>query len=247
MTPFALKPLTLDLAAHAEPTRQAAVLSAFDTLAPGESLLVSGDAPLDPVLGWLQAQRPALFEWTPLGGAGLNRAEIVRRPKGAGRREVTEALAWDHHRLAGLQERAFAAREAGDYTEAEGLFRLFAHGFRRHIGFEEHLLFPEFEARGGLPQGPGTAAVMRSEHREIEALVDQIETQIADPDAGGVVLEARQALQHVLHEHNLREERFLYRGIDRLLTEAERDRLVRRMQAYPLVEGACGPSTGCGP
>ena len=224
---------TLDLRTLPAPGRMAGLFSAFDALVPGEPLVVLGDEDLDPLLLQMQAERPGLFEWSPLDDvAGLHRVEIVRRG-GPGRREVTEALSWDHDRLDGLEKEAFEAREAGDHAKAGRLFRTFAAGLRRHIGFEEHLLFPEFEARSGLPEDHGPTAVMRSEHREIESLLDQIGAQIADPEAGHAVLAARHAFHRVLGEHNLKEEGVLYPGIDRLMTEAERDDLVRRIQGYP--------------
>lgn len=226
------KPPLLDLRAFPEAGRVAAMFSGFDALLPGEKLLLEGDGDLAPLLLRLQAERPGCFEWSPLDGAGRS-VEVERRAAAASRRGVSEALAWDHDRLDALEQRAFEARSAGDLAEAARTYRAFAAGLRRHIGFEEHLLFPEFEARAGVPTDHGPTAVMRSEHREIEALVDRIEALISNPQAGPVVSASRDALHEVLGEHNLKEEQVLYPGVDRLMSEAERDDLVRRIQAYP--------------
>jgi uncharacterized protein (DUF2249 family) len=233
MTAIGVVVQSLDLRSLPAPGRVSAVFAAFDSLLPGEPLLVLCDEDLDPVLVRLQAERPGAFEWSPLDDvAGVRRVEVARR-EAAGLRDATEALSWDHDRLDDLEGRAFRAREAGDHAEAQRLFRTFAAGLRRHIGFEEHLLFPEFEARAHMPHGQGPTAVMRSEHREIESLLDRIEARIADPEAERGLREARQMLHQVLGDHNAKEEQVLYPGIDRLMSKAERDDLVRRIQAYP--------------
>ncbi|PYQ47347.1 MAG: hypothetical protein DMF78_24000 [Acidobacteria bacterium] len=80
---------------------------------------------------------------------------------------VTEAMVWDHARLDGLETAAFEARARRALSTARALFTDFAHGLRRHIDFEEQILFPEFEARWRFPEENGPTAVMRAEHRAI--------------------------------------------------------------------------------
>lgn len=43
---------------------------------------------------------------------------------------------------------------------------------------------------------------------------------------------AAHAVHRLLHEHNVKEEQVLYPTTDRLLSEAERDELVGRIQAF---------------
>ena len=222
---------TLDIRAlGACADRKAAVLAAFDALGPGESLVVVNDHLPRGLLLHFQEQRPGAFEWSPLAeGPETWRVEITRR-KEAGPREVTEALAWDHDRLEALEQEAFDSRADGDFATAAAVYGVFVRGLRRHIGFEEEVLFPEFEARMGLSPEAGPTAVMRFEHRAIEGLLAEIEAGIGNPSAD--VDRPRAALHQVLSGHNLKEERVVYPGTDRALSAPERDVLVRRIQAY---------------
>lgn len=212
--------------------RQAAVLAAFDALSVAESLILESDHPQTPLLALLQHERAGLFEWSPqkLGPPSWS-TEITRRPTGTTAREVAEALSWDHDRLHDLERSARQARERADYAAATASFAVFAAGLRRHIGFEDELLFPEFERQSGISPEAGPTAVLRAEHREIEALLLELEATMGDPSAA-VEVRWRQ-LERVLEDHNVKEEAVLYPGTDQLLSERERDQLVRRIQAYP--------------
>jgi uncharacterized protein (DUF2249 family) len=222
----------LDLRGFEEPGCSELVLEAFDCLAPGESLLIEGPPGVGKsrLLARLGADRKGLFEWSPLesGSSGF-RVELTRRGVAAGAlRTVTEALAWDHDRLDGLERHAFERLHAGDVQGARSAWASFETGLRRHIRFEEDLLFPAFEERSGLSPDRGPSAVMRSEHRDIESLLDGIGRALAD---GRDPQPWRRQLHALLGEHNLKEERIVYPTTDRLLSPEESDALVARIQA----------------
>ena len=224
-------PAGVTLRASSPDVSEARVLAGFDRLNSGERLTLRFNGPARPWLSIFQLKRPGQFEWTPLPDReGAQFVEIERRdaPVGA-RRGVNEALSWDHDRLDSLDERTFAARAASDLTLAKDLFTSFAFGLRRHIRFEEELLFPEFEARGGFDPDSGPTAVMRMEHREILDLLGQIEEGVGDPAFPAERLRAE--LHGVLGEHNMKEEHIVYPGTDRAMTAAESDALVARIQA----------------
>jgi uncharacterized protein (DUF2249 family)/hemerythrin superfamily protein len=227
---IAERPLDLRFLSSVE--RSTKALASFDALAPGEKLvLVSGDAGSD-LLRRLQAQRRGLFEWSVLEpGLAIWRIEIARRAgPGGALRGVNEALSWDHDRLDALEATAFEKRALGDLQLAYDLYAEFAAGLKRHIGFEEELLFPAFEEKTGMPPTAGPTAVMRAEHREIKELLDRIEAGIAD--AAAPVEELRGRFHAVLADHNLKEEQILYPATDDLLGPEEADRLVSRIQLY---------------
>ena len=207
------------------------LLATFDALVPGGSFELQSDHAQKPALALLQRERSGLFEWSPLEeGPGLWRTEVTRRSGRGERRQVTEALEWDHDRLDALESGAFAARAAGDLALATRLFGDFARGLRRHIAFEEELLFPAFESRAEAPAQCGPTFVMRQEHREIEERLHDMEcrfTTLEDTLSG-----ARYAFHDLMHEHNVKEEQVLYPATDRLLTERERDELVAKIQAF---------------
>lgn len=220
----------VDLRALSQPARAGALLDAFDRLAPGELLwLVTGE-PQAALLACLQGQRKGLFEWSPLeAGPACFRTEVTRRQAQPGaQREVNEALAWDHDRLDALEQRAFRLLESGDAPAARQAWAEFALGLKRHIRFEEELLFPAFERSLGLPADHGPTAVMRLEHRDIEALLEAIGRGFAGDGAG---LSLRADLHDVLGQHNEKEEQVLYPSTDQALGPSASDALVARIQA----------------
>lgn len=223
-------PRVMDVREMQGPNHCEAVVAAFDALAPGEALVVvSGHVPRR-LLGRLQEERKGQFEWSPLeGGPERYRTEIVRRPAEAGTlRGVNEALAWDHDRLEEVEARAFGHFEAGDSAAARETWAEFSFGLRRHIGFEEAILFPAFEQGTGMSPDAGPTAVMRHEHRRIEELLDAIGSALA---GAGAPQPLRAELHRVLGEHNMKEEQILYPMTDNCLQAEDRDALVARIQA----------------
>ena len=220
----------LDVRGKTKETAVAEAVARFDALDPGERfVLVTGDSAGE-TLRRLQAERPGAFEWSPLVyGPPSWRTEIARREVATiPNRGIDEALSWDHDRLEALEAAAFAERAAGDLQAAFDLYAEFALGLRRHIGFEEDILFPAFEELSGMPSGPTT--VMRAEHREIERLLEAIAGGIGDAAADVDVL--RGDLHRVLGEHNVKEERVLYPMADDCLGREAADRMVAQIQAY---------------
>ena len=207
------------------------VLEAFDACRPGDHVILVSESAPRAILARFQAERKGEFEWTPTEeGPGAWRIDVFRRGGTRGSlRTVNDALSWDHDRLDELERRAFAARDRSDLAEARSLYALFAFGLRRHIRFEDELLFPEFEAKAGFSPRMGPTAVMRDEHREILQLLGRIEEGMGD--GGSSVDSLRHGLHSVLGNHNLKEEHIVYPGTDQALTSAERDALVARIQA----------------
>jgi uncharacterized protein (DUF2249 family) len=229
MTTTGLAGPTIEMRGLTEQEWSDAALDAFDTLAPGESLTLVGDSPPLGLLGRLQAERKGSFEWSPLSsGPSVFRTEVTRRSAKPGAlRGVMEALAWDHDRLEALEKRTFERLAAGDKPGAELAWSDFTVGLKRHIRFEEGILFPAFEERLGFSQGSGPTAVMRFEHRGIEALIDAIGRALG---GNGDATQLRSELRGLLGGHNLKEERVLYPGTDRALAPEEADALVARIQ-----------------
>lgn len=223
-------PSLVDLSPLAEPERAAALLTAFDRLEPGAFLVLATEGPPAALLACLQAERKGLFEWSPLqAGPASHRTLVTRRQAQAGAaREVNEALAWDHDRLDALEQRTFELVAAQDLAGACAAWAEFVFGLKRHIRFEEELLFPAFERACGVPPERGPTAVMRLEHRDIEALIDAIGEALED---GFGAPSLRASLHDVLGQHNEKEEHVLYPATDRALSAEERDALVARIQA----------------
>lgn len=223
---------TLALEGLSPQGKERLAFSAFDALPEGDLITLVLDCLPHDLLARFRSERPGQFDWTPLGDGPLAwPVEVSRRaPSLAPLRTVSEALSWDHDRLDSLEARAFQARERGDLDEATNLYSMFAFGLRRHIRFEEEILFPEFDSRMGLEKTAGPTAVMRAEHLEILLWLDRIERSIGRPEAD--VDPLRKSFHGVLGDHNLKEEHVVYPGTDSVLSALERDALVARIQAF---------------
>jgi iron-sulfur cluster repair protein YtfE (RIC family) len=143
---------------------------------------------------------------------------------------VTGYLGWDHDRLDEVLRSVSAEVETGCFAEASALYEEFEVGLRRHIRIEEELLFPVFEARSGMVNGP--TDVMRDEHQQVRTALGLMRRGLQRADAAAYA-DGRRFLETVLPDHNAKEEHILYPTLDRLLRPAERAALVARLQREP--------------
>jgi regulator of cell morphogenesis and NO signaling len=139
---------------------------------------------------------------------------------------ITRYLSWDHDRLDGLLDQTTRRVETGDFGEARSIFSAFDEGLRRHIRLEEELLFPLFEARTGMRRGP--TAVMRTEHRAIEAELSRMARGLEAGDSSDYATGLAN-LYCVLGPHNVKEEQVLYPTTDDMLDALERREFITRL------------------
>ncbi len=135
-------------------------------------------------------------------------------------------LSEDHRRLDALLDDAAAAVDRGDLGAAMPPFSAFHDGLERHIRFEEEVVFPIFEERTGMRQGPTT--VMRAEHRAIRAALADLAAALQRGEPARFEA-AREALLDALGPHNEKEEQVLYPMTDEVVGENERRALVARL------------------
>jgi len=139
---------------------------------------------------------------------------------------ITRYLSWDHDRLDGLLSEATQRVEQGHLPQARSIFAAFDEGLRRHIRIEEELLFPLFESRTGMRNGPTT--VMRAEHRVIEGELERMRRGLEAGDASEYAT-GLATLHGVLGSHNAKEEHVLYPTTDDMLDVIERRDIVDRL------------------
>jgi iron-sulfur cluster repair protein YtfE (RIC family) len=140
---------------------------------------------------------------------------------------VTGCLSWEHARLDGLLKEAEASVAAARWPEAAHSHGLFEHGLLRHLRVEEDIVFPLFEARTGIVDGP--TAVMRDEHRCIRRAVAMMRAGIEGEDAGAYA-DGLSFLNSVRLAHDAKEERILFPMTDRLLAPSDRARVAVRLR-----------------
>jgi iron-sulfur cluster repair protein YtfE (RIC family) len=104
-------------------------------------------------------------------------------------------------------------------------------GLLRHLRIEEELLFPVFEARSGMLNGP--TDVMRDEHRQVRMALALMRRGLQQTDTA-TYLDGLRFFASVLPDHNAKEEHILYPTLDSLLRPSERAALVSRLQREPV-------------
>ncbi|MHB1590243.1 MAG: hemerythrin domain-containing protein, partial [Sulfuricella sp.] len=106
-------------------------------------------------------------------------------------------------------------------------FQAFLRAMRRHFKMEEEVLFPAFEQRTGMSMGP--TQVMRTEHAQMNELLDAMEDALRQQDKDGYLGQA-ETLLIMTQQHNIKEEQILYPMADRALAP-ELEEVLKRMHA----------------
>ncbi len=139
---------------------------------------------------------------------------------------IAEFMGHDHDRLDEIFNQFHTIRKQ-DSQKARVLFQEFSTGLHRHIMWEEEILFPVFEAQAEMVRDHGPTGVMRNEHRQIKAYLEEIQIKVAAGDH--TTEEAEEGLLLVLTAHNVKEEKILYPWIDNCVSDEERASLLARM------------------
>ncbi|RME28944.1 MAG: hemerythrin domain-containing protein [Deltaproteobacteria bacterium] len=77
----------------------------------------------------------------------------------------------------------------------------------RHLAWEEEVLFPAFEEATGMTGGP--TMVMRMEHDQMRAVIQEMADLLAQGDRKGVLARGDTMLM-LVQQHNMKEEGMLY-------------------------------------
>lgn len=123
---------------------------------------------------------------------------------------INQYFSADHDRLDCLYD-GFKQQLAKNGEQTADYFQAFAKGLVQHIAWEEQQLFPFFEQKTGMTQGP--THVMRMEHEMIKQILTRVEQNLAQQQA--IASEDLNELEAILREHNAKEEQILYPMIDR--------------------------------
>jgi iron-sulfur cluster repair protein YtfE (RIC family) len=116
---------------------------------------------------------------------------------------------------------------SGCSVEAAARYERFESDLLRHLRVEEELIFPVFEARSGLMNGPTDA--MRNEHRQVRMALALMRRGLMGSDAIAYGDGVR-FFESVVPDHQAKEEHILYPALDSLLRPAECALLISRLQ-----------------
>lgn len=110
-------------------------------------------------------------------------------------------------------------------SECLNIFEEFRDALDEQIRAEERLLFPVYEQRASLKSHSPTAK-MRSEHRQLQVLLDEIQQKL---EAGDWQIDVElTVLKKLLAQHCSDEELVVYSKMDEVLTTSEREALIHR-------------------
>ena len=139
---------------------------------------------------------------------------------------ISRFLLEDHRRI-DEHFKAFQDLALHDKAAATQAFAEFMEGLKRHMGWEETLLFPLFERQTGMVTF-GPTGVRRAEHQQVRTMLQRRQDRLAQSEADD---ELDRELTRVMLAHNEKEETVLYPWIDDLLTDMEATAMVEQMKA----------------
>ena len=140
---------------------------------------------------------------------------------------ISDFLIPDHHFCDGLFATTEAEVAKGDWGSAFAGFSHFHKSMKHHFAMEEEVMFPAFENRTGITQGP--TSMMRNEHCQMTDLLSQLADAVEGKDRKSFLGDA-DTLLILIQQHNLKEEQMLYRMADQVF-EGQLDEVVGRMRA----------------
>jgi hemerythrin-like domain-containing protein len=139
---------------------------------------------------------------------------------------IKEYLTNDHRRcddvFAQMEEKA-----NNSLSDAKELTKTFIADMERHFQREERVMFPEFEAKTGMLNGP--TEMMRQEHSQMRNLMKQL-LEAIDNDNKDKFFGLSETLMILLQQHNMKEEQMLYTMAQQHLS-ADADRIVEMMDS----------------
>lgn len=135
----------------------------------------------------------------------------------------------DHERLNRIFLFDFITEKNEDIGKAKASFRLFSNGLRKHIMWEEEILFPLLEKRQKKDDGNLTKD-LKEEHREIKRILKGISKAIREKDINRIENYLEQELFDFMSPHNNQEENLFYPALDGVLKIKERIAILDRME-----------------
>lgn len=138
---------------------------------------------------------------------------------------VEIALSDDHQAIDEVFE-TYLITKRDKPAEALAVLQNYAALLLRHMKCEEELVFPAL-ARYPDERACQEIPVLLDEHQIILPFLREVEAKLR---AGEDPASSERRLFEELHEHNAREEMFVYAPLDRLLTETERVAVLEALQ-----------------
>ncbi|PHR84158.1 MAG: hemerythrin HHE cation-binding protein [Colwellia sp.] len=139
---------------------------------------------------------------------------------------IPEFMTTKHRECDELFTEAEAAVAKVDWSLALTKWQSFAVELSKHFSQEEDILFPKFEQATGMTSGP--TQVMRMEHQQIRALVQDLDNALAAQNKDEY-LGLSETLMVMMQQHNMKEEMMLYPMMEKNVADGEQ--IIAQFQA----------------
>ena len=107
-----------------------------------------------------------------------------------------------------------------NWEEANTKLNVFIEDLLHHFDMEEKVMFPAFEHKTGMTQGP--TAMMRMEHDQMRQLLEDLKTDIRETNQNHF-FGVSESLMMLMQQHNMKEEQMLYAMADNHLGDIVSD------------------------
>ncbi len=110
---------------------------------------------------------------------------------------------------------------------AKELYTKMAQEIEHHFQMEERVIFPAFEEKTGMTEGP--TQMMRMEHAQMRSLIQEIGEAIENDDKDRF-FGLTETMMIMVQQHNMKEEQMLYTMIQQHMS-AENDQIMMLMES----------------
>lgn len=141
---------------------------------------------------------------------------------------IKDFMTFNHRACDELLALAEEAVEKKDFVDADEKYREFKDETLKHFDMEESYLFPIFEEKTGMTQGP--TQVMRMEHTQTRMLFEKLDEAMAQKNSDRF-FSLSESMMILLQQHNAKEEQMLYTMIQNALSE-QNDAIVQRLMDH---------------
>ncbi len=141
--------------------------------------------------------------------------------------DIKSFLTNDHRECDELFAQMEQKASKGTLADAVSMYKAFSDATEHHFQMEEKVMFPEFEQKTGMVQGP--TEMMRQEHQQMRSLMKQMGEAIENEDKNKF-FGLTETMMIMLQQHNMKEEQMLYSMAQQHLA-ADADRIIMMMES----------------
>jgi len=138
---------------------------------------------------------------------------------------IKDFMTHKHRECDHLLADAESAVEGGDFDVAFKKYQAFKDETLKHFDMEEDFLFPKFEEKTGMTQGP--TQVMRMEHSQAKSLFEKLDEAYNAKDTERIY-GLGESMNILLQQHNAKEEQMLYSMIQQHFM-GENEEIVKKL------------------